>query len=383
MGRLSEVESAGSWPPMTSKSRAASATVVANGTDLVEGAGEGHQPVARHGAVGRLHPHHPAQGGGLADRPPGVGAEGQGDEAGGHGGGRASRRAPRHPAGVVGVAGRAEGRGLGRRAHGELVHVGLAHHHRAGPPQAGHHRGVVGGTPSLQDPRGAGGGHAPGAQVVLQGHRHAGQRSRVVAVGHRPVDGGGLGRARSAVTRLKAWIAPSPASMAARCSSTTSRARAGPGADRVGQGGRRSGRGHGASPRIRGTRNRWSSTAGAWASTSSRSRHGRDLVGPQHVGDRHGVGGGRHAGEVQGGHVGGVVEHLGQLPGEQVELLLGQLEAGQAGHVGHLVAGESGPARWGRSIRRHGRPGPPSTSMANSTTRSSISGASQSSVATW
>ena len=31
VGRLSDVESAGSWPPITSKSRAASATVVAIG----------------------------------------------------------------------------------------------------------------------------------------------------------------------------------------------------------------------------------------------------------------------------------------------------------------------------------------------------------------
>ena len=44
-------------------------------------------------------------------------------------------RAAGHPVGVVGVAGRAEGRVLGGRAHGELVEVGLADDDGAGGPQ--------------------------------------------------------------------------------------------------------------------------------------------------------------------------------------------------------------------------------------------------------
>ena len=69
------MESSGSWPAMTSKSSAASATVVGERADLVERAGEGDQPVARDAAVGGLHPDHAAQRGGLADRATGVGAE--------------------------------------------------------------------------------------------------------------------------------------------------------------------------------------------------------------------------------------------------------------------------------------------------------------------
>ena len=58
------------------------------GPDLVQRAGEGHQAVAGHGAVGGLHAHHPAQGGGLADRAPGVGAQGARGR---------TRRPPRRP----------------------------------------------------------------------------------------------------------------------------------------------------------------------------------------------------------------------------------------------------------------------------------------------
>ena len=103
------------------------------------------------------------------------------------------------------------------------------------------------------------------------------------------------------------------------------------------------------------------------------------LVGTQHVGDGHGVGGGLHPGQVQRGDVGGVIEHLGELTGEQVELLLAQVQAGQVGHVGDVLAGESG----GFGHQAGASPGPPSTALANATTFSSMSGASLSKVATW
>ncbi len=94
--------------------------------DLVERAGEGDQAVAGDRSVGRLHPDHAAERGRLADRAAGVGAERERHETGRHRRGRAARGAARDPPGVVGVVGRPEGRGLGRGAHGELVHVGLA-----------------------------------------------------------------------------------------------------------------------------------------------------------------------------------------------------------------------------------------------------------------
>ena len=52
------------------------------------------------------------------------------------------------------------------------------------------------------------------------------------------------------------------------------------------------------------------------------------------------MGGGFDPGGVEGGHLGGVVEDGGQLAGVEVELLVGQIDPGQAGHVGGVVAGE-------------------------------------------
>ena len=55
--------------------------------DLVKTGGEGHQPIARHKPVGGLDPDHPAQGGRLPDRTPGVAAQGQRGKPGSHRGG--------------------------------------------------------------------------------------------------------------------------------------------------------------------------------------------------------------------------------------------------------------------------------------------------------
>ena len=93
---------------------------------------------------------------------------------------------------------------------------------------------------------------------------------------------------------------------------------------------------HGASPRMGGTRKRPSSTAGAAASTSSRSRQRPLDVGPQHVDQRVGLRHGLDAVEVEGVDVAEVVEHGGQLAGVALELVGGQLEAGEAGDVGDV-----------------------------------------------
>ena len=161
------------------------------GADLVEGRGEGHQAVAGHQAVGGLEPHHPAQGRRLADRPAGVRAQGPERRAGGHRRRRPAGGSARHPVGVPGVAGGAVGRVLGGRPHGELVHVGLAHDHGPGPPQAGHRRGVVGRVVPRQDAGAAGGLDPAGAHVVLDRQRDAGQRAGVPARGEGGVGGGG------------------------------------------------------------------------------------------------------------------------------------------------------------------------------------------------
>ena len=124
--------------------------------DLVEAAGERHQPVAADAAVGRLHPGHAAQAGRLADRAAGVAADRQGAMP------AATQAAapPLEPPGVrrgPRVARELKGRVLGRAAHGELVHVRAAEQHGVGGLELGDDRGVVRRAEVLQHPRGAGG----------------------------------------------------------------------------------------------------------------------------------------------------------------------------------------------------------------------------------
>ena len=121
--------------------------------DLVERARERDQPVARDQAVRGLHADDAAQRGGLADRPAGVGAQGERRVPGG-----APRPPTRHSnrrarAKVARVARRAERRVLRRRAHRELVEVGLGDRHRAGGEQALDDRRRVRRTPALEDAR--------------------------------------------------------------------------------------------------------------------------------------------------------------------------------------------------------------------------------------
>ena len=119
---------------------------------LVERARQRHEAVARHPAVGRLGADRAGDGRGLADRAAGVGADRQR---------RLERRDDRRrpaarPAGdpleVPRVVARAVGAVLGRRAHRELVHVGLAEDRHPGLAQPGHQGRVVRRHPALQDP---------------------------------------------------------------------------------------------------------------------------------------------------------------------------------------------------------------------------------------
>ena len=131
-GRPSEVESQGSRPSRARSISAASVTSRVSGPALVERRGEGDHPVAGDRAVGGLQADDPAQRGRLADRAAGVGADRPRRDAGRHGRGAAAARAARHALAVPGVLDRAEAGVLVRRAHRELVLVGLAEHRRAG-----------------------------------------------------------------------------------------------------------------------------------------------------------------------------------------------------------------------------------------------------------
>ncbi len=92
----------------------------------VERRGERDQSVPRAQAVGGLQPADAGERRGLADRAAGVGAGGAGDEPRGDGRGGAARAAARNALRIPGIAHRAEEAALVRRAHRELVHVGLA-----------------------------------------------------------------------------------------------------------------------------------------------------------------------------------------------------------------------------------------------------------------
>ena len=106
---------------------------------------------------------------------------------------------------------------LGRRAHRELVHVGLAERHQAGRAHPGDDRRVVRRDPALEDLRPGGRRHAEGAEHVLDRDRHAGERAELA---RRPRAARRSRRrsSRAAAFRCRnAWMSPSTAAMRSRC----------------------------------------------------------------------------------------------------------------------------------------------------------------------
>ena len=67
------------------------------------------------------------------------------------------------------------------RAHGELVHIGLAQHHRAFGGHLFHYRGSVGGNKGVQHLRAAAGAYALGAEDILVGDGQAGEQAAVAS----------------------------------------------------------------------------------------------------------------------------------------------------------------------------------------------------------
>ena len=194
-------------------------------SDLVERAGERHQPVAGHPAVGGLHAHDAAQRRGLADRPAGVGAERQRGEARGH----RRRRAARRPARDLASCRAGCGSGRTRSSRWSCpwrTRRGWSCRSRWRPPRPASRprwRRTGGRQPSrIRDEQVVG---MPAVQMLsfrATGTPASGPGSSPAAT--RRSMARAARRASSASTRLKAWISPSRASMAARCSSTTSAA---------------------------------------------------------------------------------------------------------------------------------------------------------------
>ena len=73
---------------------------------------------------------------------------------------------------------------------------------------------------------------------------------------------------------------------------------------------------------------------------------GPRLVGTRHVAKGERVRGGLDPFGVEGSELGGMGDHRGQLGRVEVELIVGQVDAGQAGHVGGVVAGQHGGGLW-------------------------------------
>ena len=163
---------------------------------LVERGGEGDDAPARAAPVGRLDADGAGEGRRLADRAAGVGGRGAEAQVGRHRRRRAARRAARHQRDVgalapPGIDHRPEAARLVRRAHGELVAVELAQHHRARIPQVLRHGRLVGRRELVEDVGAGRGAHALGAVQVLDAERQAFERPRL-ALGEPRVAGLGL-----------------------------------------------------------------------------------------------------------------------------------------------------------------------------------------------
>ena len=94
-------------------------------------------------------------------------------------------------------------------------------------------------------------------------------------------------------------------------------------------------------PTIGGTRNRPSSACGGGGQHLVTVEHGRLDVVAHHVDQRVGLGHRGDVGEVEGIDVGEVFEHVGQLRRRELDLLSGQIETGETGHLGDDIGGDA------------------------------------------
>ena len=150
--------------------------------DVVERRGEGDQAVARDAAVGRHQPDHAAERCRLANRAAGIGAQRRHSHSRRHRRRRTARGSAGNARQIARIVHRAVAGVLVRRAHGELVAVGLAEHDRAGGFQARHRGAVVGRNEVAQDLRAGSGAHAAHDHHVFDGDGHAGQRRQRIAL---------------------------------------------------------------------------------------------------------------------------------------------------------------------------------------------------------
>ena len=161
------------------------ANIAGQRAGLIKRRRERHDAPARAPAIGRLHADNAAEAAGLTDRAAGIGAGRRHRQARGHRRCRASGGATGHQARIPailtlpGAFHRAVIAGHVGRAHGELVHVELAQHHRPVAPQiAGDGRFILRPEP-VEDVRAGGGRDTLGAEQVLDPERDTVKRQRV------------------------------------------------------------------------------------------------------------------------------------------------------------------------------------------------------------
>ena len=145
-------------------------------TGLIQAGSERDHAVTRHQSVSGLQSADAGERGGLADRAASVGAGRRRCEPRSYRSGRTAGAAAGHPLAIPRIAHCAEIRGLVRRTHRELVHVGLAQRDHAGGITALDHMCVVRCNKIGEHFRAAGGQPALRTEDVLVRQRHPGQR---------------------------------------------------------------------------------------------------------------------------------------------------------------------------------------------------------------
>ena len=303
--------------------------------DLVERAGERDQPVAGHPPVGRLDADRAAQRGGLADRAAGVGAQREGAKPAA----TAAAEPPLDPPGTRNVSlGLAVGPNAEFSVDEPIANSSQLVLPTTTPPAAWMRSTVVavygGSHPArIREPQVVATPRVQSVSLIATGTpaRGPGSSPRATVAS----TASAASRARSATTARKAWSSPSRPSMAARCSSTTSRADRCP--DRTeaaisvavtarrGSAGRGTGR---------------SSTAGAWLSTSSRGRDGRTSSRRSTLTSGSGWAVGSTSSRSSAARSSTCSRMHAQLAGERLELLVAEGEARQLRDVLHLGAGD-------------------------------------------
>ena len=205
---------------------------------------------------------------------------------------------------------------------------------------------VVRREPTLENPRGARGGDAPRAEVVLQRDRHAGQRARVFTLRDRGVDRRRLPRGPVGEHEVERVHVALARVTCARCCSSTSRALRRPArtsaaiatAESATATAPRPGCAATTEPAALGRRC-------AAAAPRPGESDGRGRIGAKDVDEGQWVRGRRHAGRVECRHLRGVIEDRAELRRERVELVVGERQASERRDVLDLGARERGCVR--------------------------------------